>query len=110
MVLSMEAIAYVRVSSEEQVKGTSLDMQERQCLDFAKANGWKLSPKNIFREEGVSAKAMNRPVLLDALEYCRKNKGKVDKFIVWKVDRFARNSDDHVMIRATMRKSQVPLV
>lgn len=110
MVLSMESVAYVRVSTDEQVKGTSLDMQQKACLDFAKAQGWKLPLENVFRDEGESAKAMNRPQLLAMLEFCRKNKGRIDKCIVWKLDRFARNSDDHVMIRSILRKNGVSLV
>ena len=81
----MESVAYIRVSTEEQVHGTSLSMQQKQCLEFAKANGWKLKPENVFRDEGESAKAMNRPQLLAMLEFCRKNKGKVNRCIVWKL-------------------------
>lgn len=110
MVLNMESVAYIRVSTDEQVRGTSLSMQEKQCLEFAKANGWKLRVENVFRDEGESAKAMNRPQLLAMLDFCRKNKGKFDRCIVWKLDRFARNSDDHVMIRAMLRKHGVTLV
>lgn len=56
MVLSMESVAYVRVSTDEQVHGTSLDMQQKACLDFAKAQGWKLPKENVFRDEGESAR------------------------------------------------------
>ena len=106
----MNSVVYVRVSTDEQVQGTSLDMQQKQCLDFAKSHGWNVPKENIFRDEGESAKATNRPQLLAMLEYCRKNKGNVEKCIVWKLDRFARNSDDHVMIRAILRKNGVSLV
>lgn len=110
MVLSMESVAYIRVSTDEQVQGTSLNMQEKACLDFARSNGLNLAAENVFRDEGESAKAMNRPQLLAMLEFCRKNKGKIDKCIVWKIDRFARNSDDHVMIRSILRKNGVSLM
>lgn len=106
----MESVAYIRVSTEEQVHGTSLSMQERACLDFARANGYKLKKENIFRDEGESAKATNRPQLLAMMEFCRLNKGRIDKCIVWKLDRFARNSDDHVMLRMLLRKCGVTLV
>ena len=110
MVLSMETVAYIRVSTEEQVHGTSLAMQEKACLDFAKANGWKLRPENIFRDAGESAKFMNRPQLLKMLDYCTKNKNKIGKCIVWKLDRFARNADDHLTIRSLLYKNGVKLV
>lgn len=82
MVLSMKSVAYIRVSTEEQVHGTSLDMQEKACMDFARSQGWELTTQRVFRDEGESAKAMNRPQLLAMLEFCRKNKGKIDKCIV----------------------------
>lgn len=85
-------------------------MQQKACLDFAKASGLTVPKENIFRDEGESAKAMNRPQLLAMLEFCRKNKGKLSKCIVWKIDRFTRNSDDHVILRASLRKSGVSLV
>lgn len=106
----MNCVAYVRVSTDEQVQGTSLDMQEKSCLDFAKSKGLSLTKENIFRDEGESAKATNRPELLKMLEFCRKNKGAINHCIVWKVDRFARNSDDHVMLRAILRKHGVTLI
>lgn len=106
----MECVAYVRVSTDEQVQGTSLSTQEKACLEFAKAKGGKLRKENVFRDEGESAKATNRPQLLAMLEYCRQNKGKIEYCIVWKLDRFARNSDDHVLLRSILRKSNVRLV
>ena len=106
----MECVAYVRVSTDEQVHGTSLDMQQKACIDFVKAKGWKLPKANIFRDEGESAKATNRPELLSMLEFCRKNKGKIAYCVVWKVDRFARNSDDHVTLRMVLKKNGVQLV
>jgi DNA invertase Pin-like site-specific DNA recombinase len=49
----MRAIAYVRVSSEEQVHGTSLDSQVEACIEYAKQQGLQLDKNDIFREEGV---------------------------------------------------------
>lgn len=89
-------VIYVRVSSDEQVKGTSLDEQERQTIKDCKDNG--IEVMRIFREEGASAKSVERPVLLEALEFCRKNKKQLSWFVVWKVDRLARNTNDHFMI------------
>ena len=92
-----QAIIYVRVSSADQVEGTSLDDQEKRCLKYCEENGYTVL--NVFREEGASAKTADRKILLDALEFCRKNKGMVDAFVVWKVDRFARNTEDHFGVR-----------
>lgn len=99
----MKGVIYVRVSSEEQVKGTSLDEQKRACRDYCKNIGIEIV--DVFCEEGESAKNLklnNRKEFLRALEFCRKNKGKITAFVVHKVDRFARNTDDHFVIRKTL--------
>lgn len=106
----MRAVAYVRVSSEEQVHGTSLDSQERECMEYAKKNGIELRPEDIFREEGVSAKIIDRPELARMIEFCARNKGKIHECIVWKVDRLARNSEYHHIIKAKLAKHGVKLV
>ncbi len=94
----MKAIIYTRVSSDEQVKGTSLDYQEKLCRKYCKDKGLQII-EPVFREEGASAKSTDRAEFLRAIEYCRKNKGDVHAFVVAKVDRFARNTEDHFLIR-----------
>jgi hypothetical protein len=44
------------------------------------------------------------------LEYCAKNKGKIHQCIVWKVDRLARRSEYHHIIKAQLAKLGVKLV
>jgi len=93
----MKGIIYVRVSSEEQVKGTSLENQDELCHAYCQSKG--IEVLGIYREEGASAKTAQRAEFLRAIEFCRKNKGKVDAFVVYKVDRFARNTEDHFYVR-----------
>jgi site-specific DNA recombinase len=93
----MNGIVYTRVSSNEQVKGTSLADQEDKCRAYCCDKG--INVLRVFREEGESAKTSDRTEFLRALEFCRKNKGKVDVFVVVKVDRFARNTEDHFGVR-----------
>lgn len=93
----MKGIIYVRVSSEEQVKGTSLENQDDLCRAYCQNKG--IEVVGIYREEGASAKTADRAEFLRAIEYCRKHKGKVDAFVVYKVDRFARNTEDHFYVR-----------
>lgn len=93
----MKGIIYVRVSSDEQVKGTSLEHQEDLCRAYCQNKGIEIV--GLYREEGASAKTADRAEFLRAIEYCRKNKGQVDAFVVYKVDRFARNTEDHFYVR-----------
>jgi len=96
----MKGIIYVRVSSEEQVKGTSLEHQDELCRGYCQSKG--IEVLGIYREEGASAKTAQRAEFLRAIEYCRRNKDKVDAFVVYKVDRFARNTEDHFYVRKTL--------
>jgi site-specific DNA recombinase len=106
----MKAVAYVRVSSDDQVKGTSLDSQTEAVRRWAKSNSIELTDDGIFREEGVSAKLIDRPKLAVLLDYCVKNKGKISHCVVWKVDRLARKSEYHHIIKAQLKKLGIKLV
>lgn len=105
----MQTIAYIRVSTEEQVFGTSLESQEQACIEFAKKNGLNLPKENIYREEGESAKMLDRTQLQKMLAYVKNNKNKIDYCIVWKVDRLARRSEYHHAIKAILLKYGVKL-
>ena len=96
----MKGIIYTRVSSDEQVNGTSLEFQEELCRKYGEQKNIEIV--EIYREEGESAKDLslnNRKKFLEALEYCRRNKNQIDAFIVLRVDRFARNTEDHFAVR-----------
>jgi site-specific DNA recombinase len=101
-------IAYCRVSSKEQIEGTSLESQELACREFGRSKG--ITIDRVFVGRGESAKFADRPELLEILDYCRKNKGKVDVLLVWKLDRLARNVTDHFNIKATLLKYGVQVI
>ena len=97
----MKGIIYCRVSSHEQVQGTSLENQQSACELYAQNKNIKI--EKIFIERGESATAANRTEFLKALDYCRDHKG-TEAFIVWKIDRFARNTSDHFGVNAMLTK------
>src|SRR3989344_255180 len=103
----MKGIIYVRVSSEEQVQGTSLNEQERRCQAYCAENN--IEVLQMYREEGESAKSAKRTEFLKAIEFCRVHKGEVGAFVVLKVDRFARNTEDHFAVRKILRDYGVTL-
>ena len=76
-----KAVLYLRVSTEEQVDNFSLDTQEEICRREAEKKGFEVI--EVFREEGRSAKTITgRPVLINLLEYSRKNKNKFQAVFV----------------------------
>ena len=105
----MNAIIYARVSTEEQVHGTSLLTQVQACRAHALKLGLSVPDDHIFIEEGVSAKLLNRPKLDEMLRFCASKKGSISHCIVWKVDRLARKSEYHHVINASLRKNGVKL-
>ena len=101
------AVIYCRVSSNEQVKGTSLAMQEKLCREYAERQG--LDVLKIYVEEGESAKTADRTEFQKALAQCADKKQPVDQFIVYKLDRFARNQDDHAIVKIMLKKHNTKL-
>lgn len=98
-------IIYCRVSSSDQVDGTSLESQERLCREYAERQGWSVLA--VFIERGESAKTADRTELNSALAFCKQHR--VGNFLVYKLDRFARNQYDHVTVRAFLRRSGTEL-
>ena len=86
----MRAVAYIRVSNQDQVDGHSLDAQGRQFQECCVTRNFE--PLGIYREEGKSAHSdsiSKRPVLRQLLEDAAH--GKFDVVVVHTLDRWARN-------------------
>lgn len=99
---------YCRVSTEEQAdKGYSLDTQEKLCRDFAERNGHKVL--GVYRDEGKSATNLDRAALQELLSRCTKESG-IAAVIVQETDRLARNTKDHLTIRAVLKKAGTKLI
>src|SRR5436309_2607930 len=97
----MRAIIYCRVSTERQVKkGDSLLMQRAACLDYCKQHGHEVA--DIFMEEGESAQTLDRTQLQNLIDYCQKNKGKVQVMVVYAINRFSRETLDHKTLRVLL--------
>ena len=62
------AVSCVRVSSDDQANhGFSIDQQVRNCMDFALQNDYAIM--QVFKDEGRSAKNLDRPGLQNLLKY-----------------------------------------
>lgn len=90
--LKKKCILYVRVSTEEQIKGYSLDAQEEQNTEFANQQGYEVV--KIFREEGLSAKNLKRPVLQQMMKWGYEHSHEFDAVIFWKWDRISRGTEE----------------
>ena len=82
---------YPRVSTEDQSRyGHSLDEQEESMIALCQYKKYEIY--KIYREEGVSAKSMNRPKFQEMIEDLKS--GKINKIIVYKLDRLTRSIQD----------------
>ena len=96
--MNAPAVLYVRVSSAEQVAGTSLATQERDCRAACARLG--LEVRAVFRDEGKSAKStVGRDGLAAAIAEAERCKGVL---VVHKFDRLARNTRDALTVRDTL--------
>ena len=89
----MKAIAYVRVSTDEQASnGVSLDAQEGRIRAFCMAKEWELV--SVVRDEGKSAKDLKRDGLQGIMEQCRQRNKSFNAMVVTKLDRLTRSVTD----------------
>lgn len=82
---------YPRVSTEDQSRfGHSLDEQEEKLKQLCNFKDYEIY--KVYREEGVSAKDTNRPKFQEMIEDMKS--GKINKIIVYKLDRLTRSIKD----------------
>lgn len=100
------AAIYARVSTDEQVKGTSLSAQVDRCQAAAQAHGWHLA--GTFVDEGVSGSLSSRPQL-DALVRMVEDE-QLDRVVITKLDRIARSLRHLLELLDLLDRKQVTLV
>ena len=109
----VRAVIYLRVSSAQQVEkdlteeGYSIPAQREACHRYLEQKGWDVAGE--FVDAGESARSADRPALQEMLRAVHDDP--TIKFVViHKVDRIARNLEDHADIRAALSKSGARLV
>lgn len=98
----MKAALYIRVSTEEQAKeGYSLNAQEERLQAFCYSQDWEIT--KVYREEGYSAKNLDRPQIQKLL----KELHSFDVVLVYKLDRLSRSVADINQLLTTFDKNNV---
>lgn len=85
---------YVRVSTQEQTKGYSIGEQIDRLTKYSEAHGWITT--KIYNDAGYSGANMNRPALQELIEDVKA--GRLDKVVVYKLDRLSRSQKDTLKI------------
>ena len=94
---------YIRVSTEKQVMGYSIEGQITQIEQYCQFNGYDLV--DIYADRGISGKSMNRPELQRMLNDAKN--GKLDCVMVYKTNRLARNTSDLLTIVEELHRQNV---
>lgn len=85
------AIIYTRVSTDDQAQnGYSLPHQQTILEKYCELHG--IEVVQHFREDH-SAKDFNRPEFVKLMELVKANRGKIDKVLFTRWDRFSRNQE-----------------
>ena len=88
-----KCVIYIRVSSERQVQGYSLEGQKRYLKEWAEFEGMTVS--EIYVEPGKSGKSISgREVFQQMLEDISTGRIDIDYVVVFKLSRFGRNAKD----------------
>lgn len=86
---------YIRVSTQEQAKeGYSVTEQEKRLRSYCEAMGWEIY--KVYVDPGYSGGDTNRPGLTNMIQDVED--GKVDKVVVYKLDRLSRSQKDTLIL------------
>ncbi len=97
----VEAVGYIRVSTDEQAdSGAGMEAQRRAITHACEARDWSLA--EVFEDGGASGKNLKRPGLLAALEAL--DRGEVQVLVVAKLDRLSRSLIDFAGLMERARK------
>jgi site-specific DNA recombinase len=103
----VKAVIYLRVSTKEQAEeGYSIPAQAEACRRFIAGHAWELADEYVDR--GESARTGDRPQLQAMLARLAEDPT-IEALVVHKLDRLARNLEDHAAVRAALRKAGVQL-
>jgi site-specific DNA recombinase len=98
-----KAIVYVRVSTEEQTKGYSLQTQEERCREYAAERGYAVVERFLDSQSGED---LNRPDLNRMFAYVVEHP--VQVLIVYDTDRLSRGGPyQHGMIERVLERNNV---
>lgn len=107
--LIKNCLLYARVSTERQVvEGHSLNDQVERLVKFARDKSWHIL--EVYKDEGKSAcSTAGRPEFTRMLERCETDSD-VNAVLLEETDRFARNAQDHLAVKALLKKHNVELI
>ena len=104
--MKLEAVAYLRVSSVNQLEGNGFERQEKAISKYARS---KYSLTNVYKEQGVSGTITDRPALMTMMtDLIVNNRPKV--VLVESADRLGRSLEVSLTILSQCRKHGIQVI
>ncbi len=101
----MNAYGYCRYSSDNQNEA-SIEQQKSELLEYANKNN--INIVSFYCDEAKSATKDDRENFQNMIADCKKKL--VDCILVWKTDRFARNTQDSLFYKMKLEKLGIKLI
>ncbi len=101
----MRAVIYARYSSHAQ-KDASIEQQLRVCRQYAREHDLQIVAE--YCDHAISGTSDKRPEFLKMIKDSAR--GRWQRVLVYKVDRFARNRYDSAMYKARLKKNGVKVM
>ena len=99
---------YIRVSTEDQLKGNGIELQKRALMQLYKQKSesmprWTLNEKkHVYVDKAMSGAKQNRPQFLAMMEAVKKKE--IDLVVVWKIDRLSRSLQQLLVVFEELKK------
>ena len=107
--MERRAVIYTRVSDPSQIENNSLETQLKVCESFSKSKGYEVV--KVFTDEGKSAKHVyTRAELRKLISFCCVKSNRIDALIVYKFDRFSRNTEEGLATISLLAKYKVQVL
>lgn len=91
---------YIRVSTEGQAQGYSLDSQKNAIKQLVNVRGGKYA--RTYTDKGFSGLNLERPAFMQML--CDARRGRFDAIVVHAWDRFGRDPVNNLVVKTLLRK------
>src|SRR5689334_7047346 len=100
-----QAAMYVRVSTQQQKEGATIESQKAQLLEFARQKGFEITPEWSFEDNGFSGSKLARPAL-DKLRDLA-SEGIFEDVFILSPDRLSRKCAYQVILMDEFRAHRV---
>ena len=102
----MQAMIYARTSGSGQSKDETIRGQVDACLGYCERSGITVS--RILTDDGISGATLDRPGIQELLSLARS--GDVSRVVVWRSDRFSRDTEDLLQCRRELEELGVEVL